>query len=230
MSESYAGHARALRDPGVRAAKRRRLDAPDVGVLNELVRRWKRQDATRDIPWFDPDGGGVRARVLVLMESPGPKTVRDGEAGFCSEDNDDGTAATFHQVRERSGLLQRDYVRWNIVPWAVYAKDGRWTAPSSQDLIAAEPALGELLAVLSELQLVVCMGAKALTGFMRHITLVDTHLVEVKPPLILGVPHPSQRNTRARTEALVRIENALRVGAAIVAPPHDSSTWTVDRG
>jgi uracil-DNA glycosylase len=182
-----------------------------VGPLNDLTRRWRKQDIARRIPWFDPDGGDTNARVLVLMEAPGPRTVRDGDSGFCSEDNDDATAATLHELRHRSGLPRGAYVRWNIVPWAVYAPDGHWRAPTDQDLLQASPALGELLAALPQLRLVICMGAKALTGFMRHITLTDNPT----PPVILGVPHPSQRNTRARTEALTRIENALRVGAAV---------------
>ena len=180
-----------------------------MGPLNDLTRRWRQQDVARRIPWFDPDGGDTNARVLVLMEAPGPGTVRDGDSGFCSEDNDDATAATLHELRHRSGLPRGAYVRWNIVPWAVYAPDGHWRAPTDQDLVQAAPALGELLAALPELRLVICMGAKALTGFMRHITLTDN----LTPPVILGVPHPSQRNTRSRAEALTRIENALRVAA-----------------
>jgi hypothetical protein len=95
------------------------------------------------------------------------------------------------------------------VPWAVYGPDGYWRAPTDQDLFEAAPALGDLLAALPELRLVICMGAKALTGFMRHITLTDNPT----PPVILGVPHPLQRNTRARAEALARIENVLRAAA-----------------
>ena len=103
------------------------------------------------------------------------------------------------------------------MPWAVYAPDGHWRAPTDQDLLQAAPALGDLLAALPQLRLVICMGAKALTGFMRHITLTDNPT----PPVVLGVPHPSQRNTRARAEARTRIENALRVGAAVALDRKD---------
>lgn len=190
----------------------RRLNDPNVRALNQLVRRWRAQDTARHVPWFDPDGGGTSARVLVLMEAPGPRTVRDGDSGFCSEDNDDATAATLHELRQRSGLPRDAYVRWNIVPWAVYDVDECWRAPTDRDLVEAAPALGELLAALPKLRLVICMGAKAFTGFMRHVTLADCPT----PPLILGVPHPLQCNTHARTKALTRIENALRVAAITV--------------
>lgn len=205
--------SRSLRDARVRADKLLRVDEPAIGPLNDLVRQGRSRDNSRAIPWVDPDGGGTGARVLVLMEAPGPRTVRDGDAGFCSEDNDDATAATLHDLRVRSGLPRDAYVRWNIVPWAVYDADGRWRAPTDQNLFEAAPALGELLTALPELRLVICMGAKALSGFMRHITLTDNPT----PPLILGVPHPSQRNTRARAEALARIENAPRVAAVTAA-------------
>lgn len=204
MSEDSA---RSLKDDAVRAAKLRRIDDQHVRALNALVRAWRAADAGRRIPWFDPDDGGIHSRTLVLMETPGPKTVRDGESGFCSEDNDDPTAATLHRLRVASGLSRTDYLRWNIVPWAVYDRHGHWASPNEADLRMARPALQELLALLPDLRLVICMGARALSGFMQQLTLEPPNVL----PLVLGVPHPSQRNTHARTEAIVRIENALRV-------------------
>ena len=202
---------RALRDPQYRTAKLARIDSPHVGPLNELVRSWRSAAAGRRIPWFDPADGGVHAQVLVLMEAPGPRTVRDGAAGFCSEDNDDPTAATLWELRRRSGLRRASYLRWNVVPWALHAPDGHWRAPTDDDLRLAAPPLADLVALLPDLQLIICMGAKALSGVMRHITLTGD-----RPPfLILGVPHPSVRNARARAEAVARIENALRIGAEV---------------
>ena len=204
-----SARARALADDAVRADKLARIDDGPVAPLNALVRRWRQ---TRPgIPWFDPDDGGVNARVLVLMESPSPRTVRAGAAGFCSEDNDDVTAAVFRGLRIESGLARASYVRWNICPWAVSGPDGHWAAPTDADLAEASPALGELLTALPHLTLTICLGARALAGFMRHLTLTDVPVL----PLVLGVPHPSQRNTHARAEALTRIGNALRQGARV---------------
>ena len=185
--------------------KRSRLQAAHVRPLNDLVRMWRVREPGSLIPWFDPDDAGVDARVLVLMEAPGPATVRPGGSNFCSEDNSDGTARTLRRLREEAGLPRLSLVKWNIVPWAMHGPDGRWRAPQQADLVAARPALAELMRTLPKLRLVVAMGQPACNGLMAHLTagpIVDL-------PLVLAVPHPSQRNTVGRTQAEQRIRHAL---------------------
>ncbi|MFI7584607.1 uracil-DNA glycosylase [Kocuria sp. M1N1S27] len=188
--------------------KRARVDAPHVAPLNALVRAWRRDG--RFVPWVDPDGGGTRARVLVLMEAPGPATVAAGDLGFSSEDNPDPTARTFKALREESGLAHGDYLRWNVVPWALLDADGRHRPPKVDDLVEAEPALRELAGALPELRVVVTFGAPALTGMMRLLTVEEPQ--RLLP--VLGVPHPSLRNGHRRAETRRRILVALRTAAA----------------
>ena len=209
--DARARRGPALRDPLTRADKLARVSTTPVADLNRLVARWRRDRPDRTIPWFDPDDGGSSAAVLVLMESPGPRTVAAGPDGFCSEDNDDPTAATLAAVRTDAGLDRSDYVRWNIVPWPVTGPDGRWGAPRESDLVEATPYLAAVVGALPRLQIVVCMGAKALSGYMRYVTV--TPGAPVLP--VLGVPHPSQRNTRARAEALARMHVALARAAQL---------------
>ena len=189
-------------------SKRARVDQPHVAPLNALVRGWR--SGGRFVPWVDPDGGGTGARVLVLMEAPGPATVAAGERGFSSEDNPDPTARVFKGLREESGLARGDYLRWNVVPWALRDADGRHRPPRVEDLVEAEPALRELVGSLPELRVVVTFGAPALTGMMRLLT------VEYPPRLlpVLGVPHTSLRNGHRRAETRQRILVALRAAAA----------------
>lgn len=191
-----------------------RIDEPHVRELNEMVRGWRAADPGRRIPWFDPEGGGVSASVLILMEAPGPRTVRAGGSMFCSEDNDDGTARTFAGLRAAAGLSRARCVRWNVVPWAVTGSDGRWRAPRDTDLRHAAPMLAAVLAALPALQVVIAMGAPALTGVMRCLT---TPPPPCPVPRVLGVPHPSQRNARGRAEALQRIQTALSLAAELVS-------------
>lgn len=185
--------------------KRLRVDADHVRPLNELVRAWRAREPQALVPWFDPDDGGVQASVLVLMESPGPATVRPGGSNFCSEDNSDGTARTFRRLREEATLPRAGYLKWNIVPWAVHGPDGQWRAPLQSDLAAARPALAQLMQALPNLRLVIAMGQPACNGLMGYLTSQPV----IDPPLILAVPHPSQRNTVGRTQAEQRIRNAL---------------------
>ncbi|MFF0905411.1 UNVERIFIED_CONTAM: uracil-DNA glycosylase [Kocuria sp. CPCC 205316] len=188
--------------------KRARVDEPHVAPLNALVRSWRH--GGRFVPWVDPDGGGTAARVLVLMEAPGPATVAAGDLGFSSEDNPDPTARTFRALREESGLARGDCLRWNVVPWALRDEGGRQRPPRVEDLVEAGPALRELVGALPELRVVVTFGAPALTGMMRLLT------VEEPPRLlpVLGVPHPSLRNGHRRAETRQRILVALRTAAA----------------
>ncbi|GEO96293.1 hypothetical protein KTU01_24160 [Kocuria turfanensis] len=187
--------------------RRARVDEPHVAPLNALVRGWRA--GGRFVPWVDPDGGGTGTRVLALMEAPGPATVAAGDLGFSSEDNPGPTARLFKALREESGLARGDYLRWNVVPWALYDAAGRHRPPRADDLAEAEPALRELLAALPELRVVVTFGAPALTGMMRLLTVAEPQ--RLLP--VLGVPHPSPRNGHRRAETRRRILVALRTAA-----------------
>ncbi|MDF1704877.1 MAG: uracil-DNA glycosylase [Aeromicrobium sp.] len=186
--------------------RRSRVDEPHVFALNALVRAWRAAvDEQRFVPWFDPDGPGVNARILVLMESPGPRTVAAGDLGFSTEDNDDPTAAALRAARASAGVARDGYVRWNVVPWPTYDATGHRRPPLVRDLEEARPALKELWAALPDLHVVVAVGMPALQGVMRLMTIDET--ARVVP--VLAVPHPSPRNAHARAEAFNRLRVAL---------------------
>ncbi|WP_345453113.1 uracil-DNA glycosylase [Nocardioides marinquilinus] len=186
--------------------------------LNAVVRslRVAADGVDRFVPWFDPDSGGVGSRVLVLMESPGPRTVAAGDLGFSSEDNQDPTAAALREARVASGLPRSAYLRWNVVPWPVYDGDGRRRPPTVADLDEARPALNAVLGLLPGLELVVAVGAPALNGIMRLLTSAPDEPDEpgepggvTRLPRVLGVPHPSPRNAHDRVESRARLRRAL---------------------
>ncbi|NRQ49274.1 uracil-DNA glycosylase family protein [Aeromicrobium stalagmiti] len=186
--------------------RRSRVDEPHVFALNALVRAWRAVgDEQRFVPWFDPDGPGVNARILVLMESPGPRTVAAGDLGFSTEDNDDPTAAALRSARVSAGMARDGYLRWNVVPWPTYDAAGHRRPPLVRDLEEARPALAALWAALPALQVVVAVGTPALQGVMRLMTIDET--ARVVPAL--GAPHPSPRNAHARAEAFNRLRVAL---------------------
>jgi hypothetical protein len=60
----------------------------------ELLSRRSRREPDVSVPHFDPAEAGVAARVLVLLESRGPKADAGAGSGFVSVDNNDATAAT----------------------------------------------------------------------------------------------------------------------------------------
>ena len=175
--------------------------------LDELLDSWRHLDfgPERFVPGFDPCSGGDRSTVLVLMESPGPATIAQGTTAISSEDNPGPTATAFRAARIESGLAREQYLRWNVVPWALPR------SPTVSDLEEARPALGQLLDVLTEVRAIVTFGTPALTGVMRHFTLTDD--ARIVP--VLAAPHPSPANATRYAEKHLRAVIALRHAAAL---------------
>lgn len=188
-------------------AKRSRIGEPHVRSLNQLVRSWRTgpEGIERFVPWFDPSGPGVNGRVLLLLETPGPATVARGDLGFSSLDNDDPTTRALRRALDEVGLDREQCLRWNVVPWAVHDDNGGRCAPRTDDLEEGRPALEALMSELDELRVVVPLGAAALEGWMRYLTLSDGP--RVLPTL--AVPHPSPVNGHRRREAFLRTVRAL---------------------
>jgi hypothetical protein len=90
---SMSAEPRMNRDPVFLADKQRRVHDPQVEPLNRLIVAWRGEG--RQVPWADPDSGGVHSHVLFLHESPGPAASAQHGSGFASPDNDDQTAARF---------------------------------------------------------------------------------------------------------------------------------------
>lgn len=72
-----------------------------------------------EIPWFDPDDGGVHTRILLVFQMPGPKAVL---SGFISAETPDQTARNMWELRTGAEIERHHILHWNIVPW--YLKDG----------------------------------------------------------------------------------------------------------
>jgi hypothetical protein len=175
--------------------------------LNQLATSWRQPENAPDrfVPGFDPKSGGAASTVLVLMESPGPATIAQGAAAISSEDNPGPTARAFRTARIESGLARHQYLRWNVIPWAVPR------SPTVTDLEDARPALEQLLGVLVDVRAIVTFGTPALTGVMRHFTLsADVRVVPV-----LAAPHPSPANATRFEEKHRRAVSALRLAAAL---------------
>ncbi|XVS66681.1 uracil-DNA glycosylase [Actinosynnema sp. CA-299493] len=150
------------------------LKAPHLAKLTEFAQRIA-TERKADVPLFDPASGGVNAKVLLLLESPGPAS---SGSGLNSPDNDDPTAANVFAAMAEAGLSRRVSLSWNVVPWYLANRE-----PSPADLRAAVPYLVELLRMLTALKAVVVLGRPAGTGW----TLSGRgHKLKV-----FNAPHPS---------------------------------------
>lgn len=157
---------RGLRDPD-RVSER-------VAMLGESgfreMTRWTKSLAERResiVPSLDPAEAGSNARVLLLMEAPGPMTNPDGArigSGFISVDNDDSTAENLWKARAAAGLHDGALL-WNIVPWYLGPASRK---PSASELREGGDDLRELLTHLPELHTVVTLGRFAQRGWREY--------------------------------------------------------------
>lgn len=147
-----------LGEPADRAGRRRLLDRPHVAPLTKYVKKIRTATGRgAHVPYFDPRDGGVEAKVLVLMEAPGPNAV---ETRFVSCDNPDPTARNLFNILFDAGMPRSRIVIWNIVPWYI-GKDGHIRAAKAADIKEGKPHLKSLMALLPRLAVVVLLGRNA---------------------------------------------------------------------
>lgn len=93
------------------------LFASHVYPLNKLVEKINKSEFGNDtVPWFDPSGAGINAKVLFLLQDPSNTALG---TGFISPDNPDKTADYTSYFRNKANLRPEELIHWNIVPWAI---------------------------------------------------------------------------------------------------------------
>lgn len=130
-----------------------------------LINSMRRDQRTRSVPNIDPDDGGAFAKILVLLESPGPRAVNSNFVSCC---NDDPSARNMKFVLRRVGLRRKDVIIWNVVPWCVSSvtKNSR---VSHQQVRDAARQTQEFLETIKGLRAVIFAGkfAQYASGYVR---------------------------------------------------------------
>ena len=109
-----------LDDPALIAERSAALGKPHIAPLE--IWREGLVGAGHPVPHFDPFDGGIDARLLLLLETPGPGPDR---TRFVSRDNPSGTARNLRRYLEAADIGRHDIVQWNCVPWIVHAPGAR---------------------------------------------------------------------------------------------------------
>lgn len=231
MNEAGVGRTKRFVDPAEVDRREARLHEPHVASLTKLVERMRAdRGGGNSVPWFDPDSGGVDAEVLLLFEAPGARAVGPGPirptrpgSGFISPDNNDNSAANVLLLEADARLERRRLLHWNIVPW--YVGDGaRIRAVRDQDLDEARSWLGELLALLPHLRVLVVCGKKAQKGWGRYDGERPSYLT------VLSCPHPSPLNLNSRPAArTVILQTFNDVRLALDQPGRAQATYKAAR-
>lgn len=169
---------------------------------------WRERAAgDRRVPHFDPLDGGDRARLLLLLETPGPG---GGGPRYVSRDNPTGTARNLRRFLADAGIARADTVIWNAVPWIVHAEGATNRSLRVGEIREGLTWLPPFLALLPRLAVVVLSGSVA--GKARDV------VARVRPDVhILAMPHPSPTYVCTSPEVPRRIAATLAQAARLLA-------------
>jgi uracil-DNA glycosylase len=179
---------------------------PHVLPLMNVVRDLRARGL--DVPNVDPNDGGVNARCLILMETPGPKSVA---SRFVSRDNPDPSARNLASALDAASLARSDVLLWNVVPQCLSTATQNRNA-SAGEIRAAAPDLQAFIDRLSKLAVVVFCGrtaqrAKGLVSLPSRVQVLETF-------------HPAARSynqAKYRNDIHEKFKQAARVIAERVA-------------
>lgn len=149
-----------------------RLNEPHVAPLMAWVRTLR--DHGYQVPNVDPNDGGIRARVLLLLESPGPKAV---VSGFVSRDNPDPSARNMGRALDQAGLRRSDVLLWNIVPYCVSTAEQNKNATMA-DVRRAARYTSQLFDLIPALKVIVFCGGVAKRG--REYLTIPKRLIKLE--------------------------------------------------
>lgn len=194
-----------LGDPAVLAERAALGGAPHVAALAPYLAGLRARRGA--VPDVDPLDGGAGARLLLLLETPGPGA---GPSRFVSRDNPTGTAANLRRFTAEAGLARADMLIWNAVPWVIHAPGARNRAPRRGEVAAGLAELPGLLDLLPRLGVVVLAGRVAAGAAPL--------LARARPGVpVLEMPHPSPTIVCTGPAVAARIRAALRDAAGLLA-------------
>jgi uracil-DNA glycosylase len=203
----YAPAAATLADPAVLAVRRAALAAPHMVPLARFA-GLLRERTGRPVPDADPADGGIRARLLLLLETPGPSMPA---TGFVSSDNPTPTAANLRRFLGTARLVPADLLIWNVVPFLIHAPGDRNRAPRAAERNAGLALLPPLLDLLPRLEVAVLAG--------RFARLAAPAIQAACPGIpVLAMPHPSPVYTCTDPELPRRIVGVLAEAARVLHP------------
>ncbi|MCF6292223.1 MAG: uracil-DNA glycosylase [Robiginitomaculum sp.] len=134
------------------------LHKPHIVSLTRFVDELKKELGSEvGMPYFDPLDGGINAKLLWVLETPGPKAVG---TNFISRDNPDPTARNTLKILADAGIKREDTVLWNVVPWNLSSEEKNQN-PKITEIRRGIPYLLRLIQLLSNLKAVILCGNPA---------------------------------------------------------------------
>ena len=157
--------------------------------LNKFAEELRQEFSGWTVPDFDPKDGGVNAKILFLLEKPGPETEN---SGLISQDNDDETARATKEFLNDAGIDRKEIILWNAFP----AWTGQIEISKEEREKTSSSTVFKLLELLPKVKAIVLVGKEA-QDLLRDVI-----------PSYWGVfksMHPSPRNKASRREQWEKI-------------------------
>lgn len=199
--------ARRMKQAMFREETFRRRYEGDVESVNRFVDELRVTHGEGNVPYVDPDCGGVNAQVLFLYQDPGPKASGPSNAsGFLSLENDDPSADNLYHLLQEADLPWKVCVPWNAVPWYIN-RAGR-----AHELIEALPSLHRVRGLLPRLSEVALMGNSAQSAwrqYARHYP-SDVADIEASPSCHTSVRGLTAGSRRTMAEGKAEVLGVLR--------------------
>ena len=128
------------------------------------------------VPNVDPDDGGVNARALFLLETPGPQAVG---TGYVSCSNPDPSARNMRIALDWAGFARSDVLLWNVVPQCISTLEQNRNVSNAQIRDAA-PDTQAFIDLLPALKVVILCGKRAqqaekFLSLKPHVQLLKTY-------------------------------------------------------
>ena len=169
----------SLAEPAEVARRRAMREARHIAPLRPFLEALRSEHG--EVPDPDPLDGGAEARLLLLLETPGPR-VRS--SGIVSRDNPSGTGRNLAAMLAEAGIARSDTLIWNAVPWVIHEPGAINRAPRRSEIRAGIACLPPLIAMLPRLAVVVLSGRVAAEA--------EPIVKALRPELpVMTMPHPS---------------------------------------
>lgn len=184
--------------------QRNQLRIPRIAPITDLVDTI-RQQRPCDVPYVAPMYGGVEARLLTVLASPGRQTrPAPGGTGFLCIENPDRAAATVKRLMSEADIDPLEMMPWNACPWFT---DG--PSPSPAELEAGVVPWVQLIRLLRDLRVLMLMGGDAQNGWRRvrsrYPDLLpgdDVKIIRTYSPGAQALRHPDPAERARRQEDL----------------------------
>jgi uracil-DNA glycosylase len=149
---------KSLKDPSEKANRSNMLFENHIAPLTKFVYLIRTEKGDQySIPFFDPLDGGINAKILFLLEAPGPNAVK---SGFISRNNPDETAKNMFQILEDVGIPRNETILWNIVPWYI-GNIEKIRPANTKDITQGWYYLKRLIQLLPYVDTIVLVGRKS---------------------------------------------------------------------